>query len=111
MFFSALSRRRFARLEAALELDRWLLAVRQPEEILRGALPLAKAVDQTGRDWTAELATVDHRHAVPRRIEAREREGHAEVVVKVTLGGGDAARCATEEERQQVLGGGLACAA
>jgi hypothetical protein len=38
-----------------------------PQKIhtVRGALPIIKAVDQSGRDWTAELRQVDGVHAVP----------------------------------------------
>jgi hypothetical protein len=38
-----------------------------PQKIhtVRGALPIVKAVDQTGRDWTKELTSVDDVHAVP----------------------------------------------
>jgi hypothetical protein len=46
-----------------------------------------------------------------RGVQPGERQRDADVVVEVTLGGDDAARSATEEERQQVLGRGLACTA
>jgi hypothetical protein len=38
-----------------------------PQKIhtVRGALPIVKAVDQGGRDWTRELQQVDGLHAVP----------------------------------------------
>jgi tetratricopeptide (TPR) repeat protein len=32
---------------------------------VKGALPIVKAVDQAGRDWTHELVAVDGKHAVP----------------------------------------------
>jgi hypothetical protein len=56
-------------------------------------------------------ARLDHGEFVGRGIEARERQRHADMVVQVTLGGVNAARTATEEERQQILGGGFARAA
>ena len=40
----------------------------------------------------------DNRNLVRGRIDPRQREGHADVVVEITLGGDDAARSATEEE-------------
>lgn len=38
-----------------------------PQKIhtVKGALPVAAAVDQEGRDWAAELAAIDGAHAVP----------------------------------------------
>jgi EAL domain-containing protein (putative c-di-GMP-specific phosphodiesterase class I) len=47
-------RRRFARLESALELDRWLLTVHDPLEMLRGVLPLASGILQ-GRSVSVAL--------------------------------------------------------
>jgi hypothetical protein len=47
MHAAAQLRRRFARLEAALEMDRWLLTVNVPEAMLRGALPLAAGILQS----------------------------------------------------------------
>ena len=47
-------RRRFARLESALEMDRWLLTVHDPVEMLRGVLPLASGILQ-GRSVSVAL--------------------------------------------------------
>jgi EAL domain-containing protein (putative c-di-GMP-specific phosphodiesterase class I) len=47
-------RRRFARLESALEMDRWLLTVHDPLEMLRGVLPLASGILQ-GRSVSVAL--------------------------------------------------------
>jgi EAL domain-containing protein (putative c-di-GMP-specific phosphodiesterase class I) len=49
-------RRRFARLESALELDRWLLTVHSPVDVLRGVLPLAAGVLQSRSVSVALLA-------------------------------------------------------
>jgi hypothetical protein len=37
-------------------------------DTIRDPLPLVKAVDQEGRDWTRQLAAIDDDHAVPFRI-------------------------------------------
>jgi len=52
-------RRRFARLEAALEMDRWLLTVNVPEAMLRGALPLAAGILQSRSVSVALLDATD----------------------------------------------------
>jgi len=52
-------RRRFARLEAALEMDRWLLTVNVPEAMLRGALPLAAGILQSRSVSVALLDAAD----------------------------------------------------
>jgi EAL domain-containing protein (putative c-di-GMP-specific phosphodiesterase class I) len=49
-------RRRFARLESALEMDRWLLTVSEPAEMLRGVLPLAAGILQSRSVSVALLA-------------------------------------------------------
>jgi EAL domain-containing protein (putative c-di-GMP-specific phosphodiesterase class I) len=50
-------RRRFARLESALEMDRWLLTVSEPAEMLRGVLPLAAGILQSRSVSVALLAS------------------------------------------------------
>lgn len=49
-------RRRLARLESALEMDRWLLTVHHPVEMLRGVLPLAAGILQSRSVSVALLA-------------------------------------------------------
>jgi hypothetical protein len=51
---------------------------------------------------------LDDRKPVHRGIEPRERQRHAEVVVEIALGRQHAAGRAAEQQRQQVLGRGLA---